>query len=187
MSTLAHATSERPLLRGVLHQVGFFAALVVGVLLVLDWDGTRRGVAAAVFAASVTVMLGASTLYHRVTWTPRVRPWMRRVDHAGIYALIAGSYTPVGILILHGWLQVVILAVVWSGAAAATILKFCWVSGPKWLSAGFAIAIGWIGVVALPQLLDAVGSPIPSAPWSTRDGSRTRSPACSAITSSFTR
>ena len=157
VSPLARAASERPLLRGVLHQAGFFAALVAGALLVLDWDGTRRGVAAAVFAGSVVVMLGASALYHRVTWPPRVRPWMRRVDHAGIYGVIAGSYTPVGLLVLHGWLQVVVLAVVWTGTAVATILKFCWVSGPKWLSTGLAIGIGWIGVVALPQLLDAVG------------------------------
>jgi len=149
--------SERPLLRGVLHQVGFVFALVVGVLLVLDWNGARQGIAAIVFACSVAVMLGASALYHRVTWRPRVRPWMRRVDHAGIYVLIAGSYTPVGLLALHGWLQLLVLAVVWTGAAAATVLKFCWVGAPKWVSTGIAIAIGWIGVFALPQLLHSVG------------------------------
>ena len=97
VSPLARAASERPLFRGVLHQAGFFAALVVGALLLLDWDGTRRGVAAAVFAGSVVVMLGASALYHRVTWTPRVRPWMRRMDHAGIYVLIAWSSFVIGV------------------------------------------------------------------------------------------
>jgi len=157
VSAVAHAAPARPLLRGVLHQVGFVVAFAVGALLVLDWDGTRRGVAAAVFAGSVATMLGASALYHRVTWSARVRPWMRRVDHAGIYILIAGSYTPVGLLILQGWLQVLILAAVWTSAAAATILKFCWVGAPKWLSAALAISIGWIGVIALPDLLDAVG------------------------------
>ncbi len=161
MTPLVPAEPQRPLLRGVFHLAGLFVALVAGALLVLGSDGAKHGakhvVAAAVFAASVVVMLGASALYHRVTWTPRVRPWMRRVDHAGIYFLIAGSYTPVGLLVLHGWLQVVVLAVVWTGAAAATILNFCWVGGPKWLSAGIAIAIGWVGIVALPQLLHAVG------------------------------
>lgn len=161
MTPLVPAEPQRPLLRGVFHLVGLFVALVAGALLVLGSDGAKHGakhvVAAAVFAASVVVMLGASALYHRVTWTPRVRPWMRRVDHAGIYFLIAGSYTPVGLLVLHGWLQVVVLAVVWTGAAAATILNFCWVGGPKWLTAGIAIAIGWVGIVALPQLLHAVG------------------------------
>jgi hemolysin III len=71
--------------------------------------------------------------------------------------LMAGSYTAVGLLALHGRLQVFVLAVVWSGAVGATLLKFCWVRAPKWVSTGLAIAIGWIGVFALPQLLQAVG------------------------------
>src|SRR5829696_1219830 len=146
-----------PLLRGVLHQAGFAISIVVGILVLLDVVGARQSVAAAAFACSVAVMLGASALYHRVRWTPRVRPWIRRLDHAGIYVLITGSYTVVGLLALHGTLQLVVLGVVWTGAAAATALKFCWVSGPKWLSAGLAIAIGWVGVFALPQLLHAVG------------------------------
>jgi hemolysin III len=154
---VAAITRARPLLRGVLHEVGFAASIVVGVLLVLDSDGAPRGIAAAAFAASVAAMLGASSLYHRVTWRPHVRSWMRRVDHAGIYVLIVGSYTSVGLLALHGWLQLLVLTVVWSGAAVATTLKFCWVRAPNWLSAALAIAIGWVGVVALPQLLDSVG------------------------------
>jgi hemolysin III len=151
------SVAVRPLLRGVLHQVGFAASIVVGTLILLDVDRARQGVSAAAFACSVAVMLGASALYHRVTWSVRVRPWIRRADHAGIYVLIAGSYTAVGLLALHGSLQLVVLGVVWAGTATATILKFCWVNGPKWLSAGLAIAIGWVGVVALPQLLQAVG------------------------------
>ena len=82
---------ERPLLRGMLHQGAFIVALGVGALLIVAADGGRQRVAAAVFAVSVVTMLGASALYHRVTWSPRARPWMRRVDHAGIYVLIAGS------------------------------------------------------------------------------------------------
>jgi hemolysin III len=105
----------------------------------------------------VAVMLGASALYHRVTWSPRVRPWMRRVDHAGIYVLIAGTYTPVGLLSLHGAMQTLVLAIVWSGAAVATLTKFCWVAAPKWLSAVVGIALGWVGVAALPQLAEANG------------------------------
>ena len=96
-------------------------ALVVGSLLVVSADGARRHLAAAVFAGSVAAMLGASALYHRVTWSPRLRPWMRRIDHAGIYLLIAGTYTPVGLLSLHGTLQHVTLAIVWAGAAVAIV------------------------------------------------------------------
>src|SRR4051794_14338449 len=133
-------------------------ALVVGGLLVAYADqGTRTRAAAAVFAASAAVMLGVSALYHRVTWSPRVRPWMRRADHAGIYLLIAGTYTPVGLLSMHGTLQRVVLAVVWGGAALAILTKLCWVRSPKWLSAVFGLTLGWVGVLALPQLERSAG------------------------------
>ncbi len=150
-------SGERPLLRGTLHQVAFVVALVVGSLFIAGADGGRDRLAASVFACSVAAMLGASALYHRVTWSPRVRPWMRRVDHAGIYLLIAGSYTPVGLLSLHGTLQHVTLAIVWAGAAAAILLKFLWVGAPKWLAAVTGIALGWAGVAALPQVADTTG------------------------------
>jgi hemolysin III len=146
----------RPRLRGALHQAGFIVALGVGIAFVVAARG-RDVVPAAVFAASAVVMLGVSALYHRITWTPRIRAWMRRADHAGIYLLIAGTYTPVGLLSLHGTLQRVVLAVVWSGAAAAILTKLCWVGSPKWLSAVFGLALGWVGVVALPQLERASG------------------------------
>ncbi len=148
--------AERPRLRGVLHQAGFVAALLVGIVFVTAVDG-RRLAAAAAFAASAALMLGASALYHRITWSPRARSWMRRVDHAGIYLLIAGTYTPVGLLSLHGTLQRVVLTVVWSGAAAAILTKLCWVRSPKWLSALFGIVLGWVGVAAIPQLAHSAG------------------------------
>ena len=147
----------RPRLRGVLHQVAFAVAVVVGALFVAEADGARAEVSAAVFAGSAAVMLGASALYHRITWSPRVRPWMRRVDHAGIYLLIAGTYTPVGLLSLHGPLQTTVLTIVWVGAGAAILLKLVWVRAPKWLSAVIGIALGWVGVAAMPQLAHTAG------------------------------
>jgi hemolysin III len=149
---------ERPRLRGVLHQIAFFVALVVGAVLVVSAEGTRASAAAAIFAGSVVTMLGASALYHRVTWSVRARPWMRRLDHAGIYLLIAGTYTPVGLLTLRGTMRDVVLAVVWSGAAAAILLKFAWVDAPKWLSAVLGIALGWVGVAAMPQVARYAGA-----------------------------
>jgi hemolysin III len=145
-------------LRGVLHQIGFVAACAAGVAMVAAVDG-RRILAAAVFAISAAAMLGTSTLYHRITWGPKARLWMRRADHAGVYLLIAGTYTPVGLLALHGSLQTVVLAVVWSGAAAAILTKLCWVHAPKWLGAAFGLALGWVGVAAMPQLAHAAGLP----------------------------
>ena len=142
----------RPLLRGVLHQAGFAVSLVVGTLLIVGADGASRRAAAAVFASSVAVCFGASALYHRVTWTPDLRRWMRRIDHAGIYLLIAGTYTPVCLLVLDGAWRIVVLAIVYAGAAAAVALKFAWVDAPKWLAAVLGIALGWAGVAILPQL-----------------------------------
>jgi hemolysin III len=136
----------------VLHQAAFAVSLVVGTLLIVGADGARRHVAAAVFAASVAACFGASALYHRVTWTPNLRRWMRRIDHAGIYLLIAGTYTPVCLLVLDGTWRIVVLAIVYAGAAAAVVLKFAWVDAPKWVAAALGLALGWTAVVALPQL-----------------------------------
>ena len=152
------ATATKPRLRGVLHLVAFVVACGAGIALVAGVDGGRRLVGASAFAVSAAAMLGASALYHRVTWrSTRNRLRMRRVDHAGIYLLIAGTYTPVGLLALHGSLQHVVLAVVWAGAGAAILIKLCWVGAPKWLSAVFGIALGWVGVVAMPQLAHSAG------------------------------
>ena len=117
--TAADTLLVRPRLRGVLHAAGFFLACGIGAVFVAATDG-RRLVAAAIFASSAALMLGASALYHRMTWSPRARARMRRVDHAGIYLLIAGTFTAVGLLGLHGTLQRVVLGIAWTGAAAST-------------------------------------------------------------------
>ena len=140
------------MLRGVFHQVGFSAALVVGTLLIVGADGARRHVAAAVFAGAVAGCFGVSALYHRITWTPGLRLWMRRVDHAGVYLLIAGTYTPVCLLVLRGDWRLIVLPTVWACAAAAAIFKFVWVDAPKWLAAALGVMLGWAGVATLPQL-----------------------------------
>jgi hemolysin III len=86
--------------------------------------------------------------------------WMRRVDHAGVYLLIAGTYTPVSLLALTGNWRVVVLSIVWAGAAAAIVLKFVWIAAPRWLAAAIGIALGWVAVLALPQLIARV-QPLP--------------------------
>ena len=147
---------ERPLLRGALHGVAFAVALVVGALLVI-FSRESRVLPATVFAASAAVMLGTSTLYHRVTWSPSARLRMRRADHAGIFLLIAGTYTPVALISLSGAWGTTVLAIVWAGAAAAAISKFCWVAAPRWVSALLGLALGWVGVFVLPQFAHREG------------------------------
>jgi hemolysin III len=141
----------------VFHLYAFFVSLILGSCLVAWAPEGKTRAAAAVFAAAVAVMFGASALHHRVTWRERGYRWSRRVDHAGIYLAIAGTYTPFGLLVLTGSWRIVMLAVVWSGAAAAIVLKFAWVDAPKWLAAAIAISLGWVAVLVLPQLLGGVG------------------------------
>ena len=151
------ATRTKPLLRGVFHEWAFYVAIPLGIALGLFAQSTREQVAAATFAAAVTAMFGASALYHRFTWSPATRMWLRRLDHAGIFGLIAGSYTPVGLIVLDGTWRIVVLSVVWGGALLAIIAKLTWVSAPKWLSAGLGVALGWVAIVVFPQILDRVG------------------------------
>jgi hemolysin III len=146
------AAATRPMLRGVLHEVAFWCSLAAGALLIATADEGERQIGAAVFAASVAACFGVSALYHRVTWRPPIRLWMRRLDHAGVYLLIAGTYTPV-FLALHGSWRLVVLTVVWSGAVLAIALKFLWVSSPKWLAAAIGLGLGWVAVAALPELV----------------------------------
>jgi len=106
-----------------------------------------------VFAACVAACFGFSALYHRPTWQPRTRSWLARLDHAGIYLLIAGTYTPFGLLVLsHTW-AVAVLSVVWTGSLAAILLKLFWPGTPKKLSAGIGLALGWVAVIAFTQFL----------------------------------
>jgi hemolysin III len=142
----------RPRLRGVFHQYAFFVSVALGALLVAGASGASERLSAAVFAAAVATMFGVSTLYHRITWQPRARRWMRRLDHAAIYLLIAGTYTPIGLLALSGAWRWTVLPIAWGGALAAIVLKLAWIDSPKWLTAGIGIVLGWVGIVAFPQL-----------------------------------
>jgi hemolysin III len=149
------ATAERvkPRLRGVFHELGFYAALGLGAALVATADEGRARTAAAVFAGSVAFCFGASALYHRPTWTPPVRAWLARLDHAGVFLLIADTYTPFGLLVMSEDWALPVLTIVWTGAVGATLLKIFWFRAPKWLSAAIGVALGWVSVAAFGQLL----------------------------------
>lgn len=146
------AALAKPLLRGVLHQGAFPVSLVVGALLIAFSEGASGRTAASVFAASVAACFGVSALYHRGTWAPRVRLVMRRLDHAGVYLLIAGTYTPVCLLALDGAWRFVVLAIVASAATVAVVVFLAWNAAPSWLAAALGVAIGWSGVALLPEL-----------------------------------
>ena len=148
------ATAERvkPKLRGVFHELGFYAALGLGVALILTTQDGRARTAAAIFAVSVAACFGASALYHRPTWTAAARARLARLDHAGVFLLIAGTYLPFGLLVMSTDWAVPMLSVVWSGALVAILLNLFWVRASKVLSTAIGLALGWAGAVAFPQL-----------------------------------
>jgi len=145
--------SSRPLLRGMIHQAAFSVSLVVGTLLVVGAEGGSRRVAAAAFAGAVAACFGTSALYHRVVWSPRLRAWMRRLDHAAVFLLIAGTYTPIGMLVLAGAWRWLVLGFAWGSAGAAIVLSFVWPRAPKWVAAAIGLGMGWGGVANLPQVI----------------------------------
>ncbi len=147
------SVAVKPKLRGVFHELGFFAAIGVGIPLALTAEAGKARISAIVFASCVAACFGASALYHRPTWQPRTRSWLARLDHAGIYLLIAGTYTPFGLLVLsRGW-AIPVLAVVWTGSALGIMLKLLRPTLSKRVSAAIGILLGWVAVVAFSQLL----------------------------------
>jgi hemolysin III len=146
----------KPRLRGVVHQYSFFAAVAAGIVLVVLAEGAAATAGAWVYAAALAAMFGASALYHRFPWrTAAARLWARRVDHAMIFVFIAGTYTPFTLLVLEGRLRSAVLATVWGAAALGLLVKLAWVDAPRWLSAIAYLAVGWVGVVAVPQVFAA--------------------------------
>jgi len=148
----------KPRLRGVSHRWAFFASLLAGVGLVLVAPSKRAVAAAMVYALSLSALFGVSALYHEVTWSVAGRRWMRRLDHSMIFLLIAGTYTPFGVLVLQGKLALVVLAVVWSGALLGMALNMVWIDAPKWLSAIVYVSLGWVAIVAFPELVSQLGA-----------------------------
>jgi hemolysin III len=149
---------SKPRLRGVSHQWAFFVALVAGIVLVIAAPSGRATLAAAIYAVSVAAMFGASALYHRIDWKSlSARRWMRRLDHSMIYLLIAGTYTPFALLVLDGGLARAVLIAVWGGALLGIGLKMLWPDTPKWLTAAVYVTLGWVAIIAFPQLASELG------------------------------
>src|SRR6266540_7527240 len=126
---------QKPRLRGVSHEWAFFVSLVAGGALVVAAPSGRARLAVAVYAVSLSALLGVSALYHRVDWRrPEIRRWVRRLDHSMIFLLIAGTTTPFALLVLHGAFASAILIAVWVGAAVGVVVELIWVEAPKWVT-----------------------------------------------------
>jgi hemolysin III len=146
-------TEARPLLRGWLHVVCFLLAVPIAGTLVWSATSATARVAAVVYGLGVVALFGVSGLYHRGRWSPVWRARMQRLDHTAIFGMIAGTYTPICLLVLEGWLSVAMFAVVWTGAAVGGILAWTRSGRVHRVRFGLYIALGWVAVVAAPQLV----------------------------------
>ena len=148
-----------PRLRGRIHQIAYFISIPMGIALVLLARGAVATAVAAVYALSLTAVFGASAAYHRGSWSDGARRSMKRLDHSMIFVLIAGSYTPIAVLVLHGPWEVVLLALAWSGAAVGITLKLARPDGLHLVSGVLYMAMGWLALIALPQLIRGMSAP----------------------------
>jgi hemolysin III len=153
----ALAAPPKPLLRGVSHEVAAAFAVAGLVVLVRDAPGPRAALAAAIYGLALASQLGVSALYHRPRWGTRARLVLRRLDHAAIFLLIAGTYTPF-CLLLGGVAGTALLAAVWAGAVGGMVLSVAWPTAPKWLMAALSVALGWAIVPVLPAMRAALGT-----------------------------
>ena len=151
------ATPLKPRLRGVFHQYAFFVSIPCGAGLILAATSGRARLAATIYAVALSALLGTSALYHRITWRPNARRWMRRLDHSMIFVLIAGTYTPVALLALQGTLATTILIVLWAGALGGMVFKLAWIDAPKWLLAAIYVVLGLVSAAVFGQLPGAIG------------------------------
>ena len=153
MSTKVPLLTQPPLLRGFLH-LGAFAAAVAGIVVMLLLAHSARGyVGAAIFGASLILVYGTSASYHCIPWGERMTGLMRRVDHAMIFVLIVGTYTPFCLMALGNAWGIGLLSATAGIAGAGALIRLVWLNTPRWLAVLPYLAAGWIALVAASQIL----------------------------------
>lgn len=141
------ALDLKPSWRGWIHAATFPLAIVLGVILLVMAEGTAAKVSSAIFVASSLLLFGTSALYHRIDWSPKVKSIFKRIDHANIFLLIAGSYTPISVLALPPEKATLLLWLVWSGAALGIGFRVFWVGAPRWLYVPLYVLLGWAAMM----------------------------------------
>ncbi|MFE9677515.1 hemolysin III family protein [Streptomyces sp. NPDC006259] len=154
------AAALKPRMRGWLHAGVFPLALVGGIVLIALSRSTAAVLACSVYAVSACLLFGTSAVYHRGTWGPRGEAVLRRMDHANIFLIIAGTYTPLAVLLLSAGQQRLLLAAVWAGALAGIAFRILWIGAPRWLYTPCYIALGWVAVFYLPEFARTGGTAV---------------------------
>lgn len=150
------ATSDiRPTWRGWIHAATFPIAIAGGIVLIVLAQGTAAKWACAVFMATSLLLFGNSALYHRFDWSPRTRAILKRIDHANILLLIAGTYTPIAVLALPTDKAILLLSLVWGGAILGILFRVFWIDAPRWLYVALYLVLGWAAVMYMFDLFEA--------------------------------
>jgi hemolysin III len=147
------SVASKPLLRGWMHLVCFFLAIPAGVTVVALAQSSRGRAGALVYAVGLVALFGVSGSYHRFGWSDARRLWMQKLDHGTIFLMIAGSYTPVCLMVLQGWVAWTMLAIAWTGAAVGFLLAFTGGKASRVVRSTLYIGLGWAAVAAVPQML----------------------------------
>jgi len=158
VTTTTPSLRAKPLLRGVSHEVAAFVAAPASLALVAAAKGPVARWGAATYGASLFAMFLVSTIFHRPTWSPRVRPWIGRLDNSAVFLFIAGTYTPI-CLLLGGAEGRALLVVAWAGAVLGVALTIAWPLAPKPLMAFIYVVLGWVFTPAIAGLRVAMGAP----------------------------
>ncbi|MFT4009733.1 MAG: hemolysin III family protein [Nocardioidaceae bacterium] len=148
----------KPHLRGWIHAASVPLILAACIVLVYLSPTAATKAGSAVYMASAMLLFTVSAVYHRGRWGPRTWAFLRRFDHANIFLLIAGSYTPFTIVLLHGSARVTLLAIAWGGALLGMGFRIFWTDAPRWLYTPIYMALGWAAVAFIDQFAAAAGA-----------------------------
>lgn len=146
---------DRPRMRGMLHAWAVPFAATVGLTLLVLAETVRARTGVAVWLVTMTGLFAVSATYHRGRWRPAVKVWLQRVDHSMIFVFIAGSYTPLCLLLLDGSKSWIVLAITWGGAIAGVVMRLTWHRAPRWLFVPMYLALGWVAVTVGPDFAAA--------------------------------
>ena len=149
------AVEIKPTWRGWIHAATFPVAIVTGIILIVVADGAAAKWASAVFMLTSLLLFGNSALYHRFNWRPRVKVILKRIDHANILLLIAGTYTPLAVLALPPQKGVLLLSLVWGGTLVGILFRVFWINAPRWLYVALYLLLGWAAVMYIVDLMNA--------------------------------
>ena len=149
------ADEPRPRLRGVLHLIAAPLALIGGLILVFQASIPSARLAAAIFMGTSVLLFTTSAVYHLGRWLPPTKAMLRRADHSNIFLIIAGTYTPLALLLLEPQDSRVLLAVVWSGAITGILIRNFWLTAPRWVYVPIYVGLGWAALFYLPEFADA--------------------------------